>query len=111
MPFSALGLSEPLVQSLAGQGYPAPTPIQEAAIPVILRGGDVLASAQTGSGKTAAFALPILQRIHESPRKQNTKRPLHALILAPTRELAMQIAQSFRTYGRHLPQPARTEIV
>lgn len=95
--FESLGLSDSLLRAVAEKGYEAPTPIQSAAIPAILRGDDLRASAQTGSGKTAAFALPILQRLidrGESPRTQ-------ALILVPTRELAMQIFESFRTYSRY----------
>ncbi len=108
MSFSALGLSEPLVRIAAERNYLEPTPIQAAAIPAILRGGDVRASAQTGSGKTAAFVLPALQLIHEARGRRNRG---FALILAPTRELTAQIAQSCRTYGRHLPQPLKTNVV
>lgn len=111
MSFASLGLSEPLVRAISERGYPAPTPIQETAIPAILRGGDVRASAQTGSGKTAAFALPILQLIHEADRRKTGKHMAQALILAPTRELAAQIAQSFRTYGRHLSPLIKTNVI
>jgi ATP-dependent RNA helicase RhlE len=99
--FSALGLAEPLLRALEAEGYLQPTPIQAQAIPAVLSGRDLIAIAQTGTGKTAAFALPLLQRLaHERPRR----RPGHAsaLILAPTRELAVQIAESFAAYGRHL---------
>ncbi len=105
MSFSALGLLPPLLRVVDERHYTGPTPVQSATIPAVLRGADVLASAQTGSGKTAAYALPILQRLHESPREQ--PRRLHALILVPTRELAAQVAESFRNYGRYLPEHAR----
>ncbi|MCC6918441.1 MAG: DEAD/DEAH box helicase [Alphaproteobacteria bacterium] len=96
--FTDLALAEPLLNALAREGYTAPTPIQAQAIPHILAGKDLLGIAQTGTGKTAAFALPMLQRLaaHTSHRKPQTCR---ALILSPTRELATQIAESFRTYG------------
>jgi len=99
MPFSSLGLYVPLLRALSEKNYLAPTPIQAAAIPVILRGGDVRASAQTGSGKTAAFALPILQKLLED--RGSATRYVEALILVPTRELAMQIGESFRSYARY----------
>ena len=99
--FSELGLAAPLLQALASENYTTPTPIQAQAIPHILQGHDLLGIAQTGTGKTAAFALPILHRLNNDRRKpeRNTCR---ALILSPTRELASQIAESFRTYGQHL---------
>src|SRR5688500_7178664 len=86
-------------------GYEKPTPIQEQAIPLVLSGRDLMAGAQTGTGKTAAFALPILQRLfpHASPSASPARHPVRALILTPTRELAVQVAESFRDYGRHLP--------
>jgi ATP-dependent RNA helicase RhlE len=87
MPFTTLGLTEPLVRAVVARGYEAPTPIQVEAIPAILRGGDVWASAQTGSGKTAAFVLPILQRLVERERPRG--RLVRSLILVPTRELAI----------------------
>ena len=105
MPFSALGLSEPLQRALRERHYLAPTPIQVTTIPVVLRGGDVRASAQTGSGKTAAFALPILQQLLQGARE--TPRKIAALVLAPTRELAMQIAESFRAYAHYMPEPVK----
>lgn len=105
MPFSALGLSAPLLQAIAERAYGAPTPIQSAAIPAVLRGTDVWASAQTGSGKTAAFVLPIIERLAaEGPRGRG--RFVRSLILAPTRELADQIAGEIRDLGRHLPPDA-----
>jgi ATP-dependent RNA helicase RhlE len=100
MPFASLALSKPLLRAIEEQGYIAPTPIQAAVIPAILQGSDVRASAQTGSGKTAAFALPILERVSRLPRE--TERPVRALILVPTRELAMQIGQAFTAYARYL---------
>jgi ATP-dependent RNA helicase RhlE len=104
MPFAALGLSPLLVRALTERNYTAPTPVQSAAIPAVLRGGDVWAQAQTGSGKTAAFALPILQRLQDS--RHDPRRGPQALILAPTRELAAQIGKSFKRYGRYLiPAP------
>ncbi|HEX4329247.1 MAG TPA: DEAD/DEAH box helicase [Burkholderiales bacterium] len=104
MPFSNLGLSEPLLRAVAEQGYTQPTPIQSQAIPAVLAGGDLLAGAQTGTGKTAGFTLPILQRLSESKAPVNPfgSRPVRALILTPTRELAAQVEESVRTYGKHL---------
>ena len=109
MSFSSLGLAEPLLRAVAAKHYSTPTPIQLTAIPAILRGGDVWASAQTGSGKTAAFVLPILQRLSGSERPRG--RFVRALILVPTRELAAQIGESIRTYARFLPHPPKTLIV
>ncbi len=109
MSFSSLGLLEPLVRVVAERNYPAPTPIQTAAIPAVLQGRDVQASAQTGSGKTAAFALPILQLLAAGQRERG--RFIRALILVPTRELAAQIGASFRDYARHLPVPIKTLVV
>ncbi len=101
--FSALALSEPILRALAEEGYDIPTPIQAKAIPPALEGKDLLGCAQTGTGKTAAFALPILHRLQAmpaNPSRHGQKFP-RALILSPTRELASQIGQSFATYGRH----------
>lgn len=98
MQFSDLNLIEPLLRAVRDAGYTAPTPIQQQAIPHILGGRDLLGCAQTGTGKTAAFALPILQRLTETPRTGTGPR---ALVLAPTRELAAQIGESFDVYGRH----------
>ncbi len=109
MSFSSLGLSEPLLRAVADRKYSVPTPIQASAIPAVLRGSDVWASAQTGSGKTAAFALPILQLLAASPRPRG--RFVRALVLAPTRELAAQIGESFRHHARHLPEPTKTLVV
>jgi ATP-dependent RNA helicase RhlE len=99
--FSDLGLATPILKALQSEGYDAPTAIQAQAIPVVLAGRDVLGIAQTGTGKTAAFALPILQRLH-ADRRPALRRGCRALVLSPTRELATQIADCFRTYGRHL---------
>ncbi len=109
MTFSALKLAVPLLRAIVEKGYEAPTPIQIAAIPPALRGADVWASAQTGSGKTAAFALPLLQRLATSRRPPG--RFVRALILVPTRELAAQIGESIRRYGRFLAEPIKTLVV
>lgn len=98
--FSTLGLIKPLLDAVSADGYTHATPIQEQSIPQILLGRDILGCAQTGTGKTAAFALPILQRLTEKKANQHT---LRALVLAPTRELALQIQTSFVSYGKHLP--------
>ncbi|MFQ3623070.1 MAG: DEAD/DEAH box helicase, partial [Acetobacteraceae bacterium] len=100
--FSALSLAPALLEALAEEGYAGPTPIQAAAIPHLLQGRDLLGLAQTGTGKTAAFGLPLLHRL-AAPTRAPRKRAPRALILAPTRELAGQIADSLRAYGRHLP--------
>jgi ATP-dependent RNA helicase RhlE len=102
MSFEQLGLAEPILRAVATEGYALPTPIQSLAIPHVLAGRDLLGCAQTGTGKTAAFALPILHKLHQSPR-QATPRCPQVLVLSPTRELAAQIGQSFADYGRHLP--------
>jgi ATP-dependent RNA helicase RhlE len=101
--FSTLGLSEPLLRAIEACGYDTPTPIQSAAIPPLLAGEDLLGCAQTGTGKTAAFALPVLQRLAEAGPARPGRRPIRALVLTPTRELAAQISESFQTYGAHLP--------
>ena len=120
MPFSKLGLCPELLQAIAEAKYATPTPVQAAAIPPILSGQDVQACAQTGSGKTAAFALPMLQQLERSgrnPEKRQrrdegrllgaaaaTDRSVSGLVLVPTRELAMQVGEAFRSLGRYLPQ-------
>src|SRR5689334_23032260 len=99
--FQSLGVAEPILRALAVENYTHPTPIQAKAIPALLAGRDLLGIAQTGTGKTAAFGLPLLQKLsigHVRPRPRETK----ALILAPTRELAIQIEESLKTYGRFL---------
>jgi len=101
MRFEDLHIIEPILQALKEEGYTEPTTIQEKAIPVILRGIDVLGSAQTGTGKTAAFAIPILQLLHERPIERNRPRKISTLVLTPTRELAIQISESFSTYGKY----------
>ncbi|HTX64791.1 MAG TPA: DEAD/DEAH box helicase [Opitutaceae bacterium] len=100
--FAALQLAEPLLRALAEKSYTHPSPIQARAIPPLLAGRDLIGCAQTGTGKTAAFALPILQRLAAQPRPRAPRRP-RALILTPTRELAAQIDGNFAKYGRHLP--------
>jgi ATP-dependent RNA helicase RhlE len=120
MSFDALGLTPELLRAVADQGYTEPTPVQREAIPLVLAGRDLLAGAQTGTGKTAAFVLPILQRLNgtrtpgwndapvpggdalrERDRRNATRPPIRALVLTPTRELALQVEESVRTYGAH----------
>src|SRR5215208_1964860 len=105
MTFDTLGLSADLLRTVAEEGYTEPTPVQERAIPLVLEGRDVLAAAQTGTGKTAAFTLPILDRLreHANTSFSPARHPVRALILVPTRELAMQVDESVRTYGRTVP--------
>jgi ATP-dependent RNA helicase RhlE len=100
MSFSSLGLSAELVRAVSEKGYTQATPIQIQAIPVILEGRDILAGAQTGTGKTAGFTLPLLQRLNAAPH--GARRVVRALILTPTRELAAQVEESVRTYGKHV---------
>ncbi len=102
MTFHTLGLTHHLLQAVADQGYLEPTPIQHQAIPAILQGQDILASAQTGTGKTASFTLPLLQRLSAVPARRGKHYP-RALILTPTRELAAQVNESVTGYGKHLP--------
>ncbi|MEL6231114.1 MAG: DEAD/DEAH box helicase [Cyanobacteria bacterium J06627_3] len=102
MPFDTLGLSAELLRAVNEQGYTEPTPIQSQAIPVILSGRDVMAGAQTGTGKTAGFTLPMLHQLSQKPIPKG-RRPVRALVLTPTRELAAQVGDSVETYGRHLP--------
>jgi ATP-dependent RNA helicase RhlE len=99
--FTDLGLAKPLLKALADEGYTQPTPIQAQAIPGVMAGRDLLGIAQTGTGKTAAFALPILHRLAED-RRPAPRRGCRVLVLSPTRELATQIAESFKAYGRHM---------
>ncbi|MDB5892685.1 MAG: helicase [Rhodoferax sp.] len=109
MPFSSLGLSPALVRAVAELGFTAPTPIQLLAIPAVLRGADLIGSAQTGSGKTAAFALPLLQLLQDGPH--HTPRRVRALVLVPTRELAAQVGEVLRSLAQHLPQPPKVAVV
>jgi ATP-dependent RNA helicase RhlE len=99
--FTDLGLAQPLLKALADEGYTTPTPIQAQAIPGVMAGRDLLGIAQTGTGKTAAFALPILHRLAAN-KKQAPRRSCRVLVLSPTRELATQIGESFKSYGRHM---------
>ncbi|HTL82407.1 MAG TPA: DEAD/DEAH box helicase [Bacteroidia bacterium] len=100
MSFDNLNIIAPILMALKEEGYTQPTPIQQQAIPIVLRRKDLLGCAQTGTGKTAAFAIPVLQLMNES--KQPGRKNIRALVLTPTRELAIQIDESFRNYGRHL---------
>jgi ATP-dependent RNA helicase RhlE len=100
MLFQSLNIIEPILKALKEEGYTAPTPIQSQAIPIVLRGTDLLGCAQTGTGKTAAFAVPILQLLL-STKTNDKKRKIRSLIVTPTRELAIQIGESFKAYGRH----------
>ena len=102
MSFNDLGLSKPILRAIDEQGYTTPTPIQKQAIPIVLAKKDVLAGAQTGTGKTAGFTLPLLQLLSDAPQHKG-KRQIKALILTPTRELAAQVADSVYTYGKYLP--------
>jgi ATP-dependent RNA helicase RhlE len=101
MQFEDLKIIEPILKALKEEKYSTPTSIQEKAIPHLLNGKDVLGSAQTGTGKTAAFAIPILQHLYQDRQQHNSPRKINALIITPTRELAIQIAESFSTYGRY----------
>ena len=112
MPFSSLGLNPAILLAIAEQKYSAPTPVQSAAIPAVLHGRDVLASAQTGSGKTGAFAWPLLQQIAavDQPPTRSPRR-LHALILVPTRELAAQVGEALVSFAKHLPHRVKVAVV
>lgn len=101
MSFEKLNLIQPLLAAISNEGYTIPTPIQEQAIPIILDGKDLIGCAQTGTGKTAAFALPILQMLSAEIDSRKSKRIIKSLILTPTRELALQISESFIAYGKH----------
>jgi len=104
MSFDVLGLAEPLLRAVREQGYEIPTPIQQQAIPAVLKGGDLMAGAQTGTGKTAGFTLPLLHRLAAEPAQRDARGrvAIRALILTPTRELAAQVEESVRTYGKYL---------
>ncbi len=110
MLFSDLGLAPELLRAVAGQGYETPTPIQQRAIPEILAGHDLLAAAQTGTGKTAAFTLPMLHRLQQAAPAADGRRAVRALVLVPTRELAAQVEESVRTYGAQL-KALRTVLI
>jgi ATP-dependent RNA helicase RhlE len=101
MSFETFGLCPEILRAVSAKNYKTPTPIQEKAIPHVLEGKDLLGCAQTGTGKTAAFALPILQRLHRTPPNGRNRRAIRVLVLTPTRELAVQIGDSFGAYGRH----------
>ncbi|MGL6040454.1 MAG: DEAD/DEAH box helicase, partial [Deefgea sp.] len=99
--FASLGLAEPLLRAVADTGYTVPTPIQAQAIPLVIQGGDLLAAAQTGTGKTAGFTLPILQLLLAKEPLESKGRP-RVLILTPTRELAAQVEESVQTYSKYV---------
>lgn len=101
MTFNDLGIIEPILKALKAEGYTHPTPIQEKSIPTLLEGKDLLGCAQTGTGKTAAFGIPILQNIYKDLQGHNGPRKIRGLVVTPTRELAIQIGHSFKTYGAH----------
>lgn len=101
MTFKDLGIAEPILDAVEGEGYTNPTPIQEKAIPILLKGRDLLGVAQTGTGKTAAFGIPILHHLYNSKNGQQGKRKIKALVVTPTRELAIQISESFTVYGKY----------
>ena len=104
MSFNNLQLIEPILRAVANEGYTTPTPVQEQSIPLILQQKDLLGCAQTGTGKTAAFAIPMLQLLHhQKQQSKETRLPIRALVLTPTRELAIQVGESFNTYGKFLP--------
>ncbi|MGB5667362.1 MAG: DEAD/DEAH box helicase [Maribacter sp.] len=100
MTFKDLGIIEPILRALEQEGYTSPTPIQEQAIPILLGGKDLLGCAQTGTGKTAAFAVPIIQHIYNDKNRNNGHRKIKSLVVTPTRELAIQIGESFTAYGK-----------
>ena len=110
MSFASLGLSEEILRAVSERGYTEPTPIQAQAIPVVLSGGDLLAGAQTGTGKTAGFTLPILQLLSATAKPSTGKAPIRALVLIPTRELAAQVEESVRDYGKYLKLKSMTMI-
>ena len=101
MSFLNLNVIDPILQALGTEGYTVPTPIQTQSIPVVLSGKDLLGCAQTGTGKTAAFAIPMLQMLQTNQVPKQGVRPIKALVLTPTRELAIQIGESFAAYGKH----------
>lgn len=102
MKFEELNIITPIMKALKAEGYEAPTPIQERAIPAVLKGRDLLGCAQTGTGKTAAFSIPLLQILSRERINERAPRTIRALILAPTRELALQTGENLRAYGKYL---------
>src|ERR1044072_3694851 len=102
MTFKELNLITPILDALEAEGYTTPTPIQQESIPIVLAGKDLLGCAQTGTGKTASFAVPVLQLMSAFPEERGHHKQIKALILTPTRELAIQIQESFTTYGKNL---------
>jgi ATP-dependent RNA helicase RhlE len=109
MTFKELNIIEPILNALKTKEYEIPTPIQSESIPVLLKGKDILGSAQTGTGKTAAFAIPILQNLYLENQQEQSRRKIKVLVLAPTRELALQIYENFREYGKNLN--LRTSVI
>jgi ATP-dependent RNA helicase RhlE len=103
MSFESLGLHADILRAVSEKGYTTPTPIQLQAIPTVLEGKDLMGAAQTGTGKTAGFTLPLLQRLMDSRKATSSRRPIRALVLTPTRELAAQVGESIADYGKHLP--------
>lgn len=103
MSFDSLGLSAEILRAVSEKGYTTPTPIQQQAIPLVIEGRDLMGGAQTGTGKTAGFTLPLLQRLMDTTKPHKGRRPLRCLVLTPTRELAAQVHESVQEYGRHLP--------
>jgi ATP-dependent RNA helicase RhlE len=100
MTFKDLGIIDPILEALENEGYTHPTPIQKQSIPILLQGNDLLGCAQTGTGKTAAFSIPIIQHLHNDAQHERGKRKIKALVVTPTRELAIQIGESFTNYGK-----------
>ena len=109
MTFNEINIISPILKAIDAAGYEKPSPIQEQSIPLLLEGRDLLGCAQTGTGKTAAFAIPILQALYKSNAEKKTRRKVQALILTPTRELAAQVGQSFKSYGRYTG--AKTAVI
>jgi len=101
MTFKDLGIIDPILRAIVDEGYTQPTPIQEQSIPILLKRKDLLGCAQTGTGKTAAFAIPILQHLYADKHNGQGRRKIKALVVTPTRELAIQIGESFTTYGKY----------
>ena len=100
MTFKELGIVDPILKALDAQGYTHPTPIQEQSIPILLNGKDLLGCAQTGTGKTAAFGIPIIQHLYNNKTTEKGRRKIKSLVVTPTRELAIQISENFTAYGK-----------